>query len=274
MAVKSILAVYSGDAAGSGGLSLAAHMAKKYDAFLTGVVWRGPSPLEQRFHRYMSKEIVEMLAARDAEVISEVRAAFLSRIESENLQGRANFIEIRDGGEFSMPACVRGYDIAVIGNRAAAVGREHFATRPDVIALRSGRPVVIAPPYLNIASIGTRALVAWDGKRSSARALGDALHILATKEHVTVLSVGSRPPATPGDDVVTLLDRHDIPATQIVRSAGSGGIAQTILETCREVGAGLLIMGAYEHSKFAEDLLGGVTREILDTATIPVLMSH
>ena len=274
MALKSILAVYSGDAAGSGGLGLAVHMARKYNAFLTGIVWRGPSPLEQRFHRYMSKEIVEMLAARDAEVVSEVRAAFLARIEAENLQSGTNFIEIRDGGEFSMPACVRGYDIAVIGNRAAAVGREHFATRPDVIALRSGRPVVIAPPQLDVADLGTRALVAWDGKRSSARALGDALHILATKEHVTVLSVGNTPPAVPGDDVVTLLGHHDISATQIVRPAGPGGIARTILETCHEVGAGLLIMGAYEHSKFTEDLLGGVTREILDTATIPVLMSH
>lgn len=274
MALRSILAIYSGDAGGSGGLGLAVHMARKYDSFLTGIVWRGPSPLEQRFQRYMSKEIVDMLAARDAEVVSEVRNNFLARIEAENLQDRATFIEIRDGCEFSMPACVRGYDIAVIGNRAAVVGREHFATRPDVIALRSGRPVVIAPPHLDIANIGTRALVAWDGKRSSARALGDALHILATKDHVTVLRVGPALPAVPGDDVVTLLARHGISATQVVRPAGSGGIAQTILEACHEVGAGLLIMGAYEHSKFTEDLLGGVTREILDTATIPLLMSH
>ena len=97
MALRSILAIYSGDAAGSGGLGLAVHMARKYDAFLTGIVWRGPSPLEQRFQRYMSKEIVDMLAARDAEVVSEVRDGFLARIEAENLQDRTKFIEIREG---------------------------------------------------------------------------------------------------------------------------------------------------------------------------------
>jgi nucleotide-binding universal stress UspA family protein len=73
---------------------------------------------------------------------------------------------------------------------------------------------------------------------------------------------------------MALLARHGIPAEQVIRPGGSAGIARTILDTCSEVGAGLLIMGAYEHSKFAEDLLGGVTREILDTAHLPVLMSH
>ena len=54
----------------------------------------------------------------------------------------------------------------------------------------------------------------------------------------------------------------------------SGGIGATILDACDETGAGLLIMGAYEHSKFSEDLLGGVTRDILEKAQLPVLMSH
>ncbi|WP_254368273.1 universal stress protein [Paracoccus sp. Z118] len=254
---------------------MAIHMAKKYDAHLTGIVWRGPSSLEHRYQRYMSREILDMLASRDNEIVSEVRAAFDARIAAEDLERYSSFIEFRSNVDFSLAACARSYDIAVIGNRASAAGREHFAVRPDVIALRSGKPVVIAPPNHNVAQIGTRALVAWDGKRASARALGDALHILATKNHVTVLSVGDAPPlGPPGDDIVALLGRHGIPASAIVRPTGSGGIARTILETCSEVGAGLLIMGAYEHSKFAEDLFGGVTREILDSVSIPVLMSH
>jgi nucleotide-binding universal stress UspA family protein len=59
-----------------------------------------------------------------------------------------------------------------------------------------------------------------------------------------------------------------------VRVTGRGGVAATILDACAEVGAGLLVMGAYEHSKFAQDLLGGVTRDILAQAPLPVLMSH
>lgn len=274
MALKSILAIYAGDATGSGGLRLSIHMAKKYDGHLTGVVWHGPSPLEHRFHRYMSKEILDVLAARDDEVVSGIRADFEARIAAEGLKEASSFIEIKGGSDFSLANCARGYDITVIGSRASAMGRDYFSARPDVIALRSGKPVVLVPPDLELAQLGTRALVAWDGKRSAARALGDALHILATKEHVTVLSVGATPPAGPGDDIVTLLGRHGIPAEQMIRPVGSRGIAHTILDTCSEVEAGLLIMGAYEHSKFAEDLLGGVTRDILDTARLPVLMSH
>ncbi len=274
MALKSILAAYAGDANGSSGLRLAIHMAKKYDAHLTGVVWYGPSPFEHRFRRYMTRDVLETLASRDDEVVAEMRADFEARIAAENLQGRSNFIELRSNSDFSLAACGRGYDITVIGNRASAIGRDHFSARPDVVALRSGKPVVLVPSDFEPSQLGQRALVAWDGKRAAARALGDALHILATKESVTVLSIGAPPHSGPGDDVMTLLKRHGIAAEHVIRPAGKEGIGRTILNTCTEVGAGLLIMGAYEHSKFAEDLLGGVTRDILDMAHVPVLLSH
>ena len=77
-----------------------------------------------------------------------------------------------------------------------------------------------------------------------------------------------------GQDVLRLLSRHGIDADLAVRPAGPGGIGRTILDACAELRAGQLVMGAYEHSKFSEDLLGGVTRDILETATLPVLMSH
>lgn len=274
MALKSILAVYAGDANGSSGLRLAIHMAKKYNAHLTGVVWYGPSPFEHRFRRYLTRELLDTLASRDDEVVGEMRADFEARIGVENLRERSNFIEIKSNSDFSLAACSRGYDITVIGSRASAIGHDHFSARPDVVALRSGKPVVLVPSDFELAQLGTCALVAWDGKRAAARALGDALHILATKESVTVLSIGEAPPSGPGDDVMTLLERHGIVAEHVTRPAGKEGIGRTILDTCSEVGAGLLIMGAYEHSKFAEDLLGGVTRDILDMSRVPVLLSH
>jgi len=70
------------------------------------------------------------------------------------------------------------------------------------------------------------------------------------------------------------LRRHGIEAEAMVRPADRGGVARTLMEVCQEVGAGLLVMGAYEHSKFSEDILGGVTRDIFDEAPLPVLMSH
>ena len=276
MSIKSILAAYSGDAEGSSGLKLAALMARKYDAHLTGVVWHGPSFLESRYRGYLNQDVLDVMRGRDAEVLGGIRRDFEARVAAEGLQDRSTFLELDGGSDFNLAECARGYDIVVMGARAAAFGREHFVARPDVVALRSGRPLILVPQDYAVARLDEHALVAWDGKRAAARALGDAMHILETKSRVTVLTVGDAEarPRRPGDDVLALLRRHGIAAEELVRPAGRGGIARTVLETCAEVGAGLLVMGAYEHSKFSEDILGGMTRDIFDHATLPVLMSH
>ncbi|MBM9593542.1 universal stress protein [Roseitranquillus sediminis] len=276
MSIKSILAAYSGDAEGSSGLRLAALMARKYDAHLTGVVWHGPSFLESRYRGYLNQEVLGVLRERDAELVGEIRRDFAARVAAEDLGSRSTFLDLTGRSDFNLAACARGYDVVVMGARAAKVGREHFVARPDVVALRSGRPLILVPQDYAVAEINEHALVAWDGKRAAARALGDAMHILETKSRVTVLTVGDRDalPERPGDDVLALLRRHGIAAEALVRPAGRGGIGRTVLDACAEVGAGLLVMGAYEHSKFSEDILGGVTRDIFDHAQIPVLMSH
>lgn len=274
MAIKSIIVAYSGDAEGSSGLHLAAQMARKYGAHLTGVVWHGPTFLESRYRGFLSHEVVDMLRTRDAEILDEIRSDFEKRIAAEGLEGQSSFLNLDGHSDFNLAECARAYDIAVIGNRAAALGREHFVARPDVIALRSGRPLILVPKDYSAAEINEHAVMAWDGKRAAARALGDAMQILETKSRVTVLTVADKAVRPGADEIVTLLHRHGIEAEAIVRPAARGGVARTLLEVCQEVGAGLLVMGAYEHSKFAEDILGGVTRDIFDEAPLPVLMSH
>lgn len=274
MTIKSIIAAYSGDAAGSGGLHLAAQMARKYGAHLTGVVWHGPTFLETRYRGFLSKEVVSTLRTRDAEILDQIRFEFDKRIAAEGLQGQSAFLDLSGRSDFNLAECARGYDITVMGNRAGALGREHFVARPDVVALRSGRPLVLVPKDYRAAEINEHAVIAWDGKRAAARALGDAMHILETKSRVTVLTVGDKAARPAADDIVTLLRRHGIASEAMVRSARRGRVARTLLDVCQEVGAGLLVMGAYEHSKFSEDVLGGVTRDIFDKAPIPVLMSH
>ena len=276
MSIKSIFALYSGDAQGSSGLRLAIQMARKYGAHLTGAVWHGPSLIESRYRRYMNQEVLDLLTAQDSARVAEIRADFEGRLASEGPGITGSFLDLPSTRGFSLADCVRGYDIVVMGSRAAEVGREHFTARPDVLALESGRPLILVPQNYALAQINEHALVAWDGKRASARALGDAMHILETKTRVTVLTIGDEKslPHLPGDDIMTLLGRHGIETQRLVRPAGQNGVAQTILDTCAEVGAGLLVMGAYEHSRFSEYLLGGVTRDIFEQANLPVFMSH
>ncbi|HSF91566.1 MAG TPA: universal stress protein, partial [Paracoccaceae bacterium] len=149
----------------------------------------------------------------------------------------------------------------------------HMAVHPDVVARNSGRPVIVVPAGYRTESLGDVAVIAWDGRRAAARAVADAMNVLENKSKVTVLSV-SKPDQTDLSSIDDLLARHGINFTNEVQPKGAETIASRILGTVEKSGAGLLIMGAYEHSKFAEDIFGGVTNEVLKKSTVPVLLSH
>jgi nucleotide-binding universal stress UspA family protein len=276
MPLKSLLAAFSGDPASCSALRLALELQRRHEAHVTGVVWHGPGPVKGRYRSFLTRGVVEMLAEREADAASAIRADFEAQVAAAGDLARADFIDLHASPEFSLPERGRAYDLVVMSRHAAVLGQEHDAAHPEAVALRCGRPVVTAPETYAGGALDAPVLLAWDGKRAAARALGDAIHVLGLTGPVTMLSVADAPPAAPeaGDDIPAYLARHGIAARAMVRPAGRKGIAGTILDACQEVGAGFLVMGAYEHSKLTEDLIGGVTRTILGDASIPVLMSH
>jgi len=273
MAIRSILTSYTGNGGGAAALHMALLMVAKYDARLTAAVWQAPNPLRRRAGAFMTREIDRVLDEAEAAYVAERRAGFDAAVAVAGVADRADFtvLDARGGG---LAQAARGHDIVVMGGPVEGEPAADFAVRPDVVALRSGRPVLIVPPGYAEPAIRETAVVAWDGKRASARAMGDAMHILGTKERVTILGIGPDLPAEFGQDALRLLSLHGIEAELALRPAGAGGIGATILQACDDLGAGLLIMGAYEHSKFSEDLLGGTTKDILARAPLPVLMAH
>lgn len=276
MALRSILAAFSGDPSSCDALAFALGLQRIHGAHLTGVVWHGPGAVEGRFRAYLTRGVAEMLTTREAEATAAVRADFEARVAADGDPARASFIDLHALEDFSLPERARAYDLVVMSRHAAELGREMYWARPDVVALRSGRPVITVPDDHRGAPPLRHLLFAWDGKRAAARALGDALHLLAPPERITVLTVARREEAAPeaGDDIAGLIRRHGIEARRLVRPPARQGIVHTIAAAAEEIGADLLVMGAYEHSKLAEDLLGGVTRDILGRARLPVLMAH
>lgn len=276
MTIKSILVGYSGDAESSGGLKLAIQMARKYEAHLTGVVSHGPAFLEREFSRLMKDEVLQIIRGRDAKAVAEIKSRFESQVAAGGLGTNATFLDLHTRQGFSITECARGYDILVMGRRAAEPGRGHFGEPPEDIAVNSGRPVVLVPHGYALDALNEHAVLAWDGSRAAARALGDAMHILTTKDRVSVLTVGDVTRKTPSaQDVLALLALHGIPAEHITRATKNrASITNTILDACAEVGAGLLVMGAYGHSRVMEEWFGGVTRDIMNDAPLPVLISH
>ena len=149
---------------------------------------------------------------------------------------------------------------------------------PEFMIVNSGRPVLIVPHTTTVTSIAERSVVAWDGSRESARALTDAIPLLKLSKLVQVLIINpNQDEAThgdePGADIALFLARHNI-KVEITTRFSSHDKGSAILSTCKELGADLLVMGGYGHSRFREMIMGGATRTILESMEIPVLMSH
>jgi len=271
MQIKSILCAYSGDAARGSGLRHAVKLAQHHDAHLTGVLRHGASMLEGRFGAHMPRKLLDQLHEADTAHIKEIADRFRAAADAGGLGERATFVEIDPTNDGPLSAFAHAFDLIVTGVHTDAANEAHLAANPDMLALKSGRPVLIVPDGYKAEGLSDRALVAWDGKRSAARALGDAMDILAEKSHVTLLSIGGTPRGT--DRMVANMERHGI--TVDARSVDrQGSIANTILGEAKSDGAKLIVMGAFEHSKFAHDLFGGVTTDVIAKTDVPVFMAH
>jgi len=145
---------------------------------------------------------------------------------------------------------------------------------PKEILFNSGGPMLMVP-YIHKGPLDAQHVgIAWDGSRLAARAWRDALPFLMGAKAVTVIAVNEQPSEASSDRLVSHLTRRGIAARVQRLTAGRGNVQGAILSIAAESNMGLLVMGGYGHSRLHERILGGVTRSMFDTMTVPVLMSH
>jgi len=140
----------------------------------------------------------------------------------------------------------------------------------------SGRPVLVVP-YIQKEGLKLgRVMVCWDGSRSAARAVGDALPLLqrAGKVDVVVVERKERRNDLRGMEIAEHLARHKVKVDLKSLVAPGSETADVILSQAADSEADLIVMGGYGHSRLREFVLGGVTRGMLDTMTAPVFMAH
>jgi nucleotide-binding universal stress UspA family protein len=141
----------------------------------------------------------------------------------------------------------------------------------------SGRPMLVVPYIQRNGLRLDRVLLCWDGSRSAARAAADALPFLRRAKVVEVVTVASEPAKSaemPGADIAQHLARHGVTVELKRIVTAETDVASTILSHAADSSADFLVMGGYGHSRLREFILGGATREILASMTVPVLMSH
>jgi nucleotide-binding universal stress UspA family protein len=149
---------------------------------------------------------------------------------------------------------------------------------PEHVALRGPRPVLVVPPAYADAPIAATVVAGWDGSTQALRALAAALPLLARADGVRLVLVNpdrlsDAHGEQPGADMALYLARHGVKVDVVLeRTHATAGDA--LMALARTAGAGLIVAGAYGHSRYREWVLGGVTRELLERAPVPLLLAH
>ncbi len=137
----------------------------------------------------------------------------------------------------------------------------------------TGRPVLVASDQ-SVDVKNMQVAVAWDGSREAARSVGLAMPFLEAAGEVRVVTVGDKDEVGGGEELGRYLSRHGVRNECIPLKKNGGSIASCLIEESRNHDVGLLVMGAYGHSALGEYLFGGVTREILESGELTLLLAH
>jgi len=275
MAIKNLLIAYTGSSSSDAALDAALFMRDKYDAHLTGLQARDFAPVNPNVGSWISKDVRDEIEKAQKKAVKDVEARFEQRVSSSAAPDKVHWISNPPDGHGSVARYARFYDLTILG-RYDAIREEDEELHPDMIAMVSGRPVLLVPQEFDMATFNEHAVFAWDGKRAASRALGDTMQILKTKSLVTVITVEGHQSevSLPGIDVETALQRHGVKTESLKLKRGGKSVAKRILDFVEKSQPKLLVMGACEHSKFRRSIVGGVTSSVLKKAKIPVLVSH
>lgn len=271
MPVMNLLVAFNGSDGSVAALRYAASLAKRFDAHVTAMLAHSSHEVIDSRSRWIPKEARALLDAANTSILAEIEDRFETERTALGLAGALQLKEVSGRVDSVLSEAARHYDMLIVGARAES-DDEHVTLHPDRIALLSGRPVIVVPAGYDAGASHNHAALAWDGGRAAARALSDSLRLLQGDGRVSVLTVGPRTP-WPIDDLMLHLSRHGVEAIH-ENWPTTHPVADTLLGWCERNSPSLLVLGAYEHSKFREDFLGGITARILSRTKIPVLLSH
>jgi nucleotide-binding universal stress UspA family protein len=281
MSYKDLLVVLDSEPASRGRMDLAAALAERFAAHLVGL-YLLPAPEAPRHLGYYDPALLDPffreLREKAKETSDKEREAFEHAAGLRGLS--AEWRVVADGLESDPALHARYVDLTILGQLDPDRGdAEMLRPRPEHVTLASGRPILVVPYAGHYETVGRRVLIGWNATREATRAVSDAIPLLMAADIVTVLTIDARegPDAhgeLPGADISLHLARHGVKAT-IERTVSAGIPAgDVLLSRAADLGADLLVIGAYGHSRLRELLLGGATRSILQSMTLPVLMSH
>ena len=237
-----------------------------YEPVIPGSVMGGIPPEFLETQRAEAEKSARAAMTRFEAAAKLAGISYETRLISSSVSGAADQI-----GRLS-----RRFDLAVVGQPKRDQGMPDEVLDEGVL-FDSGRPVLFVP-YIQKGGLKLdHVMVCWDGSRAATRAIGDAMPVLEKAKQVDLVIVAAKEPKTneiSGADMGQHLARHDIKVDVKRITSPDIDAASTILSYAADASTDLIVMGGYGHSRLREFVLGGVTHSLLQSMTVPVLMSH
>jgi nucleotide-binding universal stress UspA family protein len=255
----------------------AVSVAAALQAHLTGVAFVYDAVVPISGAGYIPAEVIEIQrddneSAASAAIKTFNIATDQAGISAESLTMNASLAAA--GDQFARMA--RRFDLAIVGQAQPDVSSVEQIIGETTL-FESGRPVIMVP-YIQKAPFKTdNVMICWDGSRTAARAVADAMPIIGKTGRVEIVIVASergKQDEIEGADIGQHLARHGLRVDVHRISGGNIDVGDALLSHAADSGADLMIMGGYGHSRLREFVLGGVTRSIFESMTVPVLLSH
>ncbi len=260
-------------------LGLSVEIAAAFDAHLLGVFALDTMRVPAYALAEAGPAIMEIERRRRADAALQAEREFRERVA--NRVANAEWRTLAGDPVDAVTFCARCADLVVIGQLDPETYEADCVPTYFVqdVVLGAGKPVLIVPFAGHFGQVGWRAMVAWNASREASRAVWDALPLLKRSEAVELVSFdANKTPIDPYEEarneMKRYLARHAVNATASRLVLGEISVGDAILSRAADLAADSIVMGAYGHSRLRERVLGGATRTVLDSMTVPVLMSH
>jgi nucleotide-binding universal stress UspA family protein len=278
MSYKTILVHSDADKAASARVAVAAELAQRFDAKLIGLFAR--PPFQMPAFSDGSFSVAPFIEGYEKSVQLDRAAAHDGFDKIVNPKRQPAEWHSADGElDRQLAFNARHADLVILSQADRSEPTPIPPTLPEAVAMASGRPVLVLPRIGAGRPLGKTVMLCWNASRESARAASDALPLLRAADKVILMVVDAKPGRhghgqEPGADAAAWLARHGVKVTVQRDVAADSDAGNVILSRAADWGVDLIVMGVYGHSRTREWVLGGASRSVLASMTVPVLMSH
>ena len=268
-------------------LHLAADLARRHGSRLTALYVRELDPgqvhaqsagefglvsaADMNRNRRRIVQADDATAQRLAGELEAIKLKSVLQVELRSIEGRAASV-VQQHARFA--------DLCILSQQTRGDADSAGYTFSEAVLFSAGRPVLFVPASGSFASLGRHILLAWNSSRASARALNDALPLIEHAEHITVLAINpteyvERYGALPPEQIVEHIRRHNASSEGVrLENVPRVSIADVVQAEAHLRGADLIVAGAFGHPQLWEQVMGGVTCDLLARMALPILMSY